>query len=149
MALKTSTAAQLVPKMKAQVFASIFSSECLIIRHHAATPVRNQAAQAPGPYTPLTFAIPRVSDVEVVTLRYKLYNGDAALVVEVEIVVVALSWIKLIRAALVALERGDGADARRFAVVRSANPLVARMNRKCYPELEERPGNDLVQAHEK
>ena len=130
MALKISTAAQLVPKMKAQVFTSIFSSECLIIRHHAATPVRNQAAQAPGPYTPLTFAIPRVSGVEVVTLGY---NGDAAVVIEVEKVVVALRWMKSIRAALIAPERGDVADARGFAVVRNANPSVVRMNRSATP----------------
>jgi hypothetical protein len=123
MALKTSTAAQLVPKMKAQVFASIFSSECLIIRHHAATPVRNQAAQVPGPYTPLTFAIPKGSGVEVVILRY---NGDiTAMVVEVEIVMIVLRWMESIRAALVAPEKGEVADARRLGVVRNANPSVA------------------------
>jgi hypothetical protein len=67
----------------------------------------------------------------VVTLRY---NGDiTAMVVEVEIVVVSLRRVKSIWATLVALERGDVADARRFAVVRNANPSVARMNRSATP----------------
>jgi hypothetical protein len=72
-----------------------------------------------------------LSDVEVVTLRY---NGDiTAMVVKVEIVVVSLRRVKSIWATLVALERGDVADARRFAVVRNANPSVARMNRSATP----------------
>ena len=112
------------------MFTSTISSECLIIRHQAATPVRNQAPQAPGPYTPLTFAIPRVSGAEVVTERY---NSDAALIVEVEIFVVSLKWMKSIRAAFVAPVRGDVADAERLAVVGSASPSVARMNRSATP----------------
>jgi hypothetical protein len=55
------------------------------------------------------------------------------MVIEVKIVAVTLRWMKSIRVALVALERGDVADARRFAVVRGANPSVARMNRSATP----------------
>jgi hypothetical protein len=47
MALKISTAAQLIPKRKAQVFISLFSSDRAKILHHAAQPVMNHAAQAP------------------------------------------------------------------------------------------------------
>jgi hypothetical protein len=67
----------------------------------------------------------------VVTLRY---NGDiTAMVVKVEIVVVSLRRVKSIWATLVALERGDVADARKFSVVRNANPSVAGMNRSATP----------------
>jgi hypothetical protein len=71
-------AAQFITERHAQVLTLTFSSDRVMILIHEAMSVRYHAAHAPGPKRPLTFAIPRGSGAEPMTLRCSGIIAEAA-----------------------------------------------------------------------